>query len=206
MSVGFFSQNQSPRVTTGYLNTVNDPAPGVPLTSPSGSIVQSYDGQVGGKLTLDTKAALALSLTTIGTLYAGVYMYVKFKSDSTATVARGNIVFWSDMANYEVTPDVTATTASLVAGIGICVVTKGQYGFIQVAGKASVLFGTVTKGAPAIGDLVSVIATPLAKGDVILDATALTSPLAKLVIGVSIEAAASDTIKTVLLMGSKPIF
>ena len=67
--------NQSPRVTAGYLNDVNDPAPGVPLASPSGSIVQNYAGQMGGKLFLGSVTASALSDTAVGTLYGGVYQY-----------------------------------------------------------------------------------------------------------------------------------
>lgn len=192
--------NQSPRVTANYLNDVNDPAPGVPLTSPSGSIVQSYAGQVGGKLFLGSVSALALSDTAIGTLYGGVYQYVKTIAASTAAPTRGNLCFWSDRENFVVTPDVTATTISWVAGVYINALTKGQYGFIQIAGKASVKFAAaVTKVTPAIGDLVLVDATPTFAADVILDATALTSPLAKTIIGVAIVAPVQGTITTVSL-------
>lgn len=193
--------NQSPRVTTSYLNDVNDPAPGVPLSSPSGSIVQAYAGQVGGKLFLGAISAAALSDSAVGTLYGGIYQYVQFKSASTAANARGGLVVWSDRENFIVTPDVTATTVSLVAGVAINAVTKGQYGFIQIAGKASILFkASTTKTTPAIGDLVIIDgATPSNVGDVLADATTLTSPLAKTIIGTAIAAPVGAAISTVAL-------
>jgi len=192
--------NQSPRVTANYLNDVNDPAPGVPLASPSGSIVQSYAGQLGGKLYLGSVAASALSDPAIGTLYGGIYQYVQFKAASTTAPARGGLVVWNDRENFVVTPDVTATTVSQVAGVAINAVTKGQYGFIQIAGKASILFkGTTTKTTPAIGDLVIIDATPSNTGDVLADATTLTSPTAKLALGVAIAAPVGGAVSTVSL-------
>lgn len=192
--------NQSPRVTAGYLNDVNDPSPGVPLTSPSGSIVQSYAGQMGGKLFLGSVSAGSLSDPNVGTLYGGVYQYVQTIAGSTAAPARGNLCFWSNRENFVVTPDVTATTISWVAGVYINALTKGQYGFIQIAGKASVKFcAAVTKVTPAIGDLVVVDATPTFAADVLADATALTSVTAKTIIGVAIEAPVSAAVKLVSL-------
>lgn len=207
MSIAAFGQNQAPRVTTEFLNDVNDPSPGVPLASPSGSIVQPYTGQLGGKLSLDAATALALSDTAIGTLYGGVYQYVKFKAGTTTAPARGQVVFWDDIDNYVVTPDATATNDSQIAGIVLNAVTKGNYGFIQIAGKASVLFGTVTKVTPAIGDLVIVDSTPSPDANVLADATNITSPTAKLIIGKAVVAApASTTISLVLLLGSGQVY
>lgn len=192
--------NQAPRVTNLYLNQVNDPAPGVPLASPSGSIVSSYPGQVGGILTLDAKTALKLSDTVnVGTLYAGLYQYVKFKADSTASNARGQVVFWSDFDNFEVTPDAAAAMNGKVAGITLNAVTKGQYGWIQVAGKASVKFGTVTKATPADGDLVVLTATPANTADAPEEATSVTSAVLKRAMGIALEAPVTDAVKLVLL-------
>lgn len=206
MSIASFGQNQSPRVNALYLNDVNDPSPGSILTSPSGSIVQPYTGQLGGKLSLDATAALSLSDSAINTLYGGVYMYVQFKAATTAANAKGQIVFWSDIDNYVVTPDATSTNDSLIAGITLNVVSKGNYGFIQIAGKATVLFGTVTKGAPAVGDLVIVDATPNPLGNVLADATAITSPTLKLIVGKAIEAPATGGLKLVLLSGAFQVY
>jgi hypothetical protein len=177
--------NQSPRVTTGFLNTVNDPAPGVPLSSPSGSIVQPYTGQVGGKLTLRDEDALKLSdVTNVATLYNGIYTYVQTKSGSSTAPARGLVAFWYDRGTYIVTPDGSATNISKPAGVYLNAPTKGQYCFIQVAGKASAKFtATITKATPADGDLV-VINSSTYLADVLADATNLTSVEAKTIIGI----------------------
>ena len=49
-------------------------------------------------------------------------------------------MFWSDRANFIVTPDATAITEGDFAGIGLLANTKGNFGVIQIAGNASVKF------------------------------------------------------------------
>lgn len=191
--------NQSPRVN-GYLNTVNDPAPGALLASPSGMIVPTYGGQMGGKLTLNSKEALALSDTVnIGTLYGGVYQYVQFLAGTTAAPARGTVCYWSDRENYVVTPDVTAVNQGKVAGIYIGAPTKGNYGFIQIAGKATVKFKASLTKVAADGDLVLQDTTPTNTGNVILDATALLSQVLKTRLGIALEAPTDGGLKLVAL-------
>jgi hypothetical protein len=189
------------KLVTGYINTENVASPGLPAASPSGSIWQPYGGFVGVSFHLTTAEALALSNTTIGTCYEGEYMYVATDSTAAGTIARGTVVFWADRSASKVTPDVGATTVSQMAGIALCTVTNGNYCIIQISGRASVKFrAAVTKVAPAVGDLVLMDATPTNTADVILDATAITSPLAKLVLGVAVGAApASATISQVVL-------
>ena len=193
-----------------YLNNCDDPLPGQPLTSPSGSIVVGFDGQLGSKIAVSglvqgsQSEATSLSLTTTGTLYGGVYQYVQFKSGSTASNAVGQILFWYDVTKFIVTPDVTLSTQGLVAGIGLQSNTKGNYGFVQVSGLASVLFkSSITKATPAIGDLVIVDqggGTPTNKADILADATNLTSLTAKSIIGMAYGTApANSTISQVLL-------
>lgn len=193
--------NQSPRVNTGLLNTVNDPNPGAVLASPSGSIVQSYYGQVGGRLFLGAASALAMSdVAGTGTLFEGIYQYVQFKAASAVAPARGGLVVWSDRDNFIVTPDVTAATLNAIAGVALNAVTKGNWGFIQIAGKAAVKFIAVTtKVTPAIGDLVMVDAAPTNAADVLADATALTSLNAKNIIGIAIAAPVGGAISTISL-------
>lgn len=195
-----FGANQSPRVTTNYLNDVNDPAPGVPLTSPSGSIVQTYAGQVGGKLTLGEREANSLSDPAIGTLHQGVYQYVQYDSAATAAAARGALVFWTNRANKTVSSDVTAVKTGKLAGVLINVIGKGNYGFIQIAGLASCLWkSAITKSVPADGDLAIVDQTPAADCDTLADATTLTSPTGKAIVGVAEGAATGGAISTVAL-------
>jgi hypothetical protein len=155
-TISILGTNQSPKLPTGFLNSANgDPAPGVPLASPSGSIVQAYFGQVGGKLSIDTTEASGLSDPATATLFAGMYQYVQFASGSTASNARGQVVFWLTAASFIVTPDVTAATQGLIAGITLAAVTKGNYGWIQIQGRASVKYkSSLTAATPAAGDLI----------------------------------------------------
>ncbi len=191
--------NQAPRITQLFLNNVNDPAPGQLLSSPSGSIVQPYGGQVGGKLTLSAKEAKQLSDPNTGTLFGGVYMYVQFLLTSTAVSQRGQILFWSDRDNYVVTPDVTAASAAKMAGVCCNIVGKGNYGFIQIGGKAGVKFRAALTKVAVDGDLVVLDGTPGVFGDVLADATTLASPIAKLVIGIADGAPANNTLSPVAL-------
>lgn len=137
------------RITQRFLNDVNDPVPGQSV-----STGESFAGQVGAVITLNADAALALSDTAVGTLYGGRYQYVKFYgSQSGTTVAKGP-VYWQDADNFVVTADVPTNGAGF-AGVALNVVTKGNYGWILVEGKASLSVGVLTKGTPAIGDPVS---------------------------------------------------
>jgi hypothetical protein len=196
-------QNQSPRVTSGFLNTVNDPSPGVPLVSPSGSIVQSYGGQVGGDTYMSAADALKLSdVTNTGTLFEGIYKYVQFLSTSTAANARGQVVFWSNRSQYIVTPDATVANAGKIAGICLNAVTKGNWGFIQVAGKASLLFkaGLTT---PYDGAVVTVDPTPSNLATtVVTDATAISAAMLRSMLGVADGIPASSTVSLVDLWRS----
>lgn len=199
--------NQSPRVNALYLNDVNDPGPGTVLASPSGSIVQPYYGQLGARLFLGTTTALALSDTAVGTLYEGIYQYVQLLATATAAPLRGALVVWSSRDNFVVTTDVTATTLNSVAGVLINVPTKGNYCFIQVFGKASVLFkATTTKTTPAIGDVVYVDATPANDCDVLADATALTSLNWKNYLGIAITAPVGGAISQISLRNAELCF
>ncbi len=192
-----FGTNQAPRVTAQYLNAVNDPAPGVPLASPSGSIVQDYLGQLGALLTLDDEMAAKLSDSTVGTLYAGVYQYVKFLAGTTAAPTRGYMCAWSDFENFVVTMDITDVLSGKLAGVCLNSVTKGQYGWIQVAGKATVLCkaSSITKATPADGDLLILTSATTNTVDVLADNTNLTSLQLKRSVGVALQAPVAGAVK-----------
>lgn len=190
------------KLTSPYLNDANDPAPGMTVASSqvSGSIIPSYLGQVGARVVLDADGAAKVSKTSIGTLYGGVYQYVQVLSSATANPARGALCYWSNRETYVVTTDQIVGNESLVAGVFLNPITKGNYGFIQIYGKASLLFkSTITKGVPAQGDLVVVDGATSPRGDVLADATALTSPLAKLILGTCLVAPISNAISLVEL-------
>lgn len=205
--------DQIERVQSGALNNTGDPGIGQPLTSPSGTIVYGYDGMLGQKFAVNGLAsgspaeATRLSNTAIATLHGGVYQYVKFLSTAVGANIRGGIVFWSDIDNFVVTPDVTLATQGLIAGVSLAVDVAGDYSFIQVAGLAEVLFkSSITKTTPAAGDLVIVDqggGTPTARGDVLADATSITSPILKSVIGVAVAVPVGAAVSTVLLMPTR---
>lgn len=200
--------NEAPRLTTGFIDTQNDPAPGVPLSSPSGSIVQPYSGQLGARLPLTRARAAALSsVPATRTFYEGVYMYVRTKATSTIAPAVGLPCYWDDRAAYQVIPDIPNTGADVagwLAGFYVNSLTKGNYGWIQVSGLAWGKFTTVSKSVPAEGD-VAVLDTGTSLLNVLVDAVATftavqgVSPGYKLIVGTAYTAPASGLVSLVNL-------
>src|SRR5271154_1552544 len=129
--------------TAQYLNTVNDTASGgAVLTLPPGAPAPSTSQTIpGDRIVLDDVTAAALSSTAIGTLYGGIYEYVATLSSSTAAPARGAAAFYraADLPPaftaplYQVTADANPTTTlpTLIAGVFINAITKGNFGWIQ---------------------------------------------------------------------------
>lgn len=187
---------QDAMIPSRKLNDVNDPTPGqiVSTAQVSGSIIQPYYGQVGKRLVLTAAMAAKLSDTAIGTLYEGIYQYVQFYASESAAPARGNLCYWQNFESYIVTTDPSTTdpvlggdNSGLVAGVVLCTVTSGQYGYIQIAGKASVKFKTtITKTTPLAGDFVLADGTTSARADVLNNASSVTMALGKLILGVAI--------------------
>ena len=139
------------RLVSRFLNDANDASPGQSVANS----VQAVPGQLGAITVLNATDALNLSDTVNQTtLYEGTYQYVKFLSTQSGTTIAQGPVYWSDPDNFVVTADVPTNGAGF-AGIALNVVTKGNYGWIQVSGKALLNVGTVTKATPAIGDPVS---------------------------------------------------
>jgi len=142
------------RITSRYLNDVNDPLIGQSVTGG-----QTYGGQLGGVEVLNADEALKLSsgtvaaLTNVGTLYGGKYQYVKFYVSQTGTTVAGGPVYWQDADNFVVTAEVPTAGAGF-AGVALNTVTKGNYGWILVEGKCKCQpLDNTTKGSPAIGDI-----------------------------------------------------
>lgn len=143
---------QAVSLSAKFLNDVNDSVAGGNLVSlPSGVPVPPSSQTIpGDRIVLDDATALALSDTAVGTLFGGVYQYVGFLTGSTGAAAVGGVAFYRSnelpagaTQAYTVTadPQPATTTPTYVAGIFINVITKGNFGWIQVAGVASVLFG-----------------------------------------------------------------
>jgi hypothetical protein len=185
------------RIAARFLNDVNDSAVGGLAISVIGSA--PVLGQLGDILYLTAANAAVLSDSAIGTLYEGYYQYVRFLSTSSASNARGQVVLWSDYENYVVTPDVTAALTGKIAGITLNTVTKGNYGWIQISGKATCLCKASVTDTTA-GDIAIVSQTPTNDVDGIADATAFaTALLMKSLLGVFIEAPANGALKLVQL-------
>lgn len=156
---------QAEFLTAKKLNDVNDAASGgvivsLPSGAPSPQVSQTMPGDC---IVLDDATAAALSDTTVGTLYGGIYMYVGVYLSATASPARGTCAFYraADLPTatsqlYQVTSDVNPTTTipTFIAGVFINAVTKGNYGWIQIGGVAMCLFDSAITAA-AVGNTVT---------------------------------------------------
>ena len=208
---------QADRLTARFLNDVNDSVSGgalvsVPTGAPSPQVSQT---QPGDRIVLDDATATALSDTTVGTLYGGVYMYVGTTSTATAAPSRGYFAFWPSAnlpagatPSYTVSSDAQASASvpAYIAGVFINPTTssgsgialaKGNFGWIQVAGTASVQFDS-SLTASATGTTVSAKVSPgLASS---ADAgVALSTTTLSFVLGVAVGSPTSSTISTVII-------
>lgn len=123
-----------------YLNNTNDPSIGKAIANTGYLFISQYAGILGKLVRADHKEALMLSDTSIGTLYGGIYQYVK----ATSALARGQVVAWDTNANngftdYEVTSTITLGMEGFLAGFALNTVTSGNYCWIQVGGLATAL-------------------------------------------------------------------
>lgn len=112
----------------------------------------------GDRLVLGMADALALSKTSVGTLYGGVYQYVTMLAGSTLASVIGAAAFWvtatgtATSDSYTVTADETqAEGANYKAGVFINVITKGYSAYIQIAGMVNALFTSPLTGTGAAG-------------------------------------------------------
>jgi hypothetical protein len=165
----------APQLASGKLNNENNTLVGKSATgSPVSFQSQAYHGQLGKIFVCDTAEALKLSLTSIGTLFGGGYQCVKMLLTSTQAFARGQALFWNDRANFIVTADPPAGVALGGAFAGICLntVTRGNFSWIQIWGKANGLYATATETV-VVGDPLYVVADTVGKFNNLADATAV---------------------------------
>lgn len=191
----FRKSSNNPFVQGGYLNAAYNDNLGGPET-----VGQRYPGLLGQTVVAGNADALKMSDTSIGTLYEGVYQLVKF----TTAITRGQLVFWGTLANngindFEVGSTVAATSM-FRAGVALRTDSSasGKYGWIQVAGLASMLYGTVTDATIGNGvyQTSATTATVDALADAGADATALSR---KRFVGIAYATPASDTVARVLM-------
>ncbi len=172
-------------------------------------------GQLGQLLYYDRDGAKVVSHAPTGILLEGGYQLVKF--GVMTAPARGQLVFWDTFANngardYKVT-NVSTATADFKAGVLITALSidggptlAGEFGWIQVAGLASGLYGTVTSAV--IGNLVTQTSLTTNTFDAHADAgtTFATNGGAKLFAGIAYELPASASIRQIWMnpMGFYP--
>lgn len=153
------------RVSTGYLNTVNDTYIGGAPAGSGAAAESQYPGQLGKSYELDDNTVALLTNTSVGTLYAGRYQYVRMRADDddSPAISVGKILFWdTTLTNwqnyYQVTRDENLSSsdnAVMIAGIYIGGFTGGNYGFIFTgAGLCNIRFRAVLTTAGADGSRV----------------------------------------------------
>ncbi len=204
MAGGMFTK-QADYLSARYLNDVNDTTVGGALTTaPSGlGATQWQQTLPGDRIILDDASALALSDTAIGTLYGGIYMYVNVSAGTAATSVRGCVAFFTDAGvgstyNVSMDPQPTTTNPTYVLGVFINGITKLSYGWVQIAGIASVLFDTTTITGTTAGSMVSAkaSATQLGAAD---NAATVTQITVAALLGVSVGTVAAATVSKVAL-------
>lgn len=184
------------------LNDVNDVSPFQSTPTASGSLTQ-YAAGLGSRVWLDGSPLGVKYDSGVGTLYGGKYQYVQFYNGTVAP-AVGQVTVWAwnqtnaAFENYVVSCDLTAANLGRFAGVALNAVTKGNYGWIQVTGKASVLFGTLTAATPADGDMICLNSSTGAADDP-TQTTNVTYALLKAAIGTAIGAPVASQTNLVLL-------
>ncbi len=146
-------------ITNGTgMNRINDASPGMSVSSGTGQI--KFD-TLGGRIILGPDEVLYD--TSIGTLYGGIYQYIGQRLTDATAGAIGLLCFWDPTVTedlYQVSTLETiggtagGLTANYFAGCFLNTLTLGNYGFIQIAGKATVKFRSVLTGTAAIGSSV----------------------------------------------------
>jgi len=143
----FRRSSNNPWIPPGGLNA--GPAFGTIGGADAGSLDNRFPGLLGQTVVHSTKSALQDSKTSVGTLFEGVYQLVKFSG----ALVRGQLVFWDTSANngislFQVTHTVTAASC-FRAGVALFTdaAANGKFGYIQVAGLASMLFGAAPAAA-----------------------------------------------------------
>jgi hypothetical protein len=188
-------------VDRATMNAVNDTVAGgtQDLTNAA-----HYAGVLGGRIWLDGGPS-GVKFSGGVTGYGGVYQYVQFKSGSTAANGLGIPVYWDydevsgAFESYVVTPDATGGRCGRIAGVALNAVTKGNFGWIQTKGKATVKFkSSITAATPADGDLV-IIDSGTGLADVPTQSGNPTYATLKATIGTAIGAPTANTTNLVLL-------
>jgi|SRR5882672_948178 len=149
---------QIDRMVSSAMNFgTGDATPGQSVSSGTGQ--SSYGGNVGARVALGPTDVR--SVAAVGTLLGGIYQYV-FMTFTTQQPVRGRFVFW-DLAVaesvYQVNGDAkpSAAVPTLVAGVVLNTsVLVNTFAWMQIGGRASILFDSAALTAALAGNMVSV--------------------------------------------------
>lgn len=166
---------QCPRINGRFNSYLGDAVVGGMITSaPSGlSMSAGEQTRPGDRIILDSIDALALAdpAVTATSLYGGLFIYVRTKSNSTLTPTLGALAFWDTAVAdslYQVTPDESGLQGvAPIAGVFVSTLTKGYSWWIQAAGKATTNFANPLTGVPTNGCPVYAAADGLGSVDVL---------------------------------------
>ena len=174
-------------------------------------VVMGMGGQddLGKRLTIMDQDAADWSLAATGTLFGGIYQAVQVDSGATAAnIFPGAAAYLLDTATgggnnsgsqgYVVTDQAHALATNLGCGVFLNAITPGNFGFIQISGKATVKY-TAAPASLVAGCLVVFKGVTAGTFDTILDATAITGALLSAVIGNSIQAPVANTLGTIFI-------
>jgi len=203
---------QADQLTARFLNDVNDTVSGGAIVSlPAGvQSPQASATQPGDRICLDDAAAFALSDTVIGRLNGGVYMYYGTLASSVANPQIGCVAFFraADVGNqanpttsiYQVTADVQpiSSVPTYIAGVFINNITKGNWGWVQVAGLAQVLFESSLTAAAA-GNVVTAKVGPTTAGSADVGVSVASPVTLAALLGVAVGLPVTSTISSVML-------
>ncbi len=211
-------QSQILQVSSGYINSVNDPVVGMPAV-PAGLGNSKFAGQLGKWAVFDDSTVrYTTGGSNLAAVYGGAFQYVRL-SASAAVPIPGQILFWDTLANaadnlYQVTTAESGSTDAAMLRAGICLtpsLTVGNYTFIQTWGPCYVRFRAVLTAAGAAGSRVYAAAAggaDLGFADVVDSGSAAAiSDVSKMEgrwLGVAHEAPVGATLKRVYLEISRP--
>jgi len=188
--------------TVGQVNSLFAGIGGLP-----GAPVYGSQGDLGKIICLSDAEAAAFSFLTNGTLFGGLYQLVQLDSGATsANAVVGMAAFLLDTATggatgaggqtYTVTDSAHAAGSGHTVGVFLNTITPGNFGFIQISGKATVQYGAAVTSVSISSSLVSGSATAGAWDAIVAATTGITLGQ---VMGVPIQAPAAAALKTALL-------
>lgn len=172
------SQYNSLLIPSGYMNVVNDPGIGQGTTVTVGTGVSPYAGQLGKWATIDAPKFSA----AVGTVYGGIFQYVKLSSSIVDAIDQGGLVFWDRTAAqsaFQVTTDEAQGTDAAAEPAGIILsatVTAGNYTIIQISGLVYGQFRGTLTGTGTIGCAVYAAAAGTGADNGLLDVLSAATP------------------------------